>query len=338
MTKLIKLSKIGEQRFKSLQIPLEAIMKKEHIKASREEEGLLLFSIQEWSRLFKAMAQYMSNDLIGFSLGHVEQVSQFDAASIAAVHSIDVTQAFQKLAKYKKLTCPEQIAVSQEEFGLVISFGWNNDSPVESVLRDAFFATVLSILRIGTGERQVPLKVFVTEDFISKDYKDYWEGLGCSNIVEKAPVDRLVFPKELGDRLMVTYNPDLLTLLTPMLDSRLGKEHTDIGKPSELVQRVRQALLKMMNGDAYTIETIAEHLHMSRRTLQRKLAAENITYQEILDAVRLDVSKGLLEKTDMSLGEITFYIGFEEKNSFIRFFQKQTGTSPMEWRKEYGDK
>ncbi len=90
----------------------------------------------------------------------------------------------------------------------------------------------------------------------------------------------------------------------------------------------------MMNGNKPTIDNVAQRLYVSKRTLQRKLADNGINYQSLLDEVRLTIAKEMLKTTTLENGEIAFYLGFEEVNSFHRFFVNQTSKTPSEWRED----
>jgi AraC-like DNA-binding protein len=71
---------------------------------------------------------------------------------------------------------------------------------------------------------------------------------------------------------------------------------------------------------------------MSVRTLQCRLGELGTTYQDVLDSVRHRSARRLLRRTDLSMEEVTFLLGFEEVNSLMRAFQIWEGTTPSRWR------
>lgn len=83
-----------------------------------------------------------------------------------------------------------------------------------------------------------------------------------------------------------------------------------------------------------TIEDLAKFLGMSARTLQRKLSELNISFSDILQETRFQVSQNLLTDPSLSLAEIAFLTGFSEASAFHRAFKKWTGKTPLQWRKE----
>ena len=71
---------------------------------------------------------------------------------------------------------------------------------------------------------------------------------------------------------------------------------------------------------------------MSRRTLQRKLAEADLTYQRLVDDTRRDLALRYIEDRAKSITELTFLLGFSGQSAFTRAFRRWTGASPTEYR------
>ena len=79
---------------------------------------------------------------------------------------------------------------------------------------------------------------------------------------------------------------------------------------------------------------MARQLHMSRRTLQRRLAESNITYQKLVDDTRRDLALLYMEDPDKSITDVTFLLGFSGQSAFTRAFKRWTGVSPTHFREQ----
>jgi AraC-like DNA-binding protein len=86
--------------------------------------------------------------------------------------------------------------------------------------------------------------------------------------------------------------------------------------------------------DGGRIEDVARRLHMSVRTLQRKLDAAGTKYRVLADAVRRDLAEGYLVDPRISVAEVAFLLGFSDQTSFHRAFRRWTGQAPGRWRKQ----
>jgi AraC-like DNA-binding protein len=71
---------------------------------------------------------------------------------------------------------------------------------------------------------------------------------------------------------------------------------------------------------------------MNVRTLHRKLAEENQSYQQILDNLRSELGSKYLLQSALSVEDIARKLGFTESRSFIRYFKGCSGMTPGEFR------
>jgi AraC-like DNA-binding protein len=79
--------------------------------------------------------------------------------------------------------------------------------------------------------------------------------------------------------------------------------------------------------------TVAKALAMSTRTLTRRLAVQETTYEEVVDQLRCSLALQHLKDPGMSLSQIAWQLGYEQSPSFHHAFRRWTGRSPSEVRK-----
>jgi AraC-like DNA-binding protein len=102
--------------------------------------------------------------------------------------------------------------------------------------------------------------------------------------------------------------------------------------PEDFAGIVRLQLGHLMGDRTFGIDAVAESLGMSKRSLQRRLAGEGLTYSGVLADVRLDTAARWLRETDKSVGEIAFRLGDTDAANFTRAFRGNTGISPRVFR------
>jgi len=90
--------------------------------------------------------------------------------------------------------------------------------------------------------------------------------------------------------------------------------------------------LLMLSGHVSGEDT-ARMLSMHRRTLNRRLKAQGTTFQSVLDRVRLEAARQLLEGTRLPLDDIAASLGYASVSPFMRSFRRWTGTTPGQWRR-----
>lgn len=93
-----------------------------------------------------------------------------------------------------------------------------------------------------------------------------------------------------------------------------------------------QKLMLEHSGSFPRIKEAAQQLHMSERTLRRKLAAENTSFQEVLNDVRYRIACEYLQSTMLSVADIADLLGFADPSNFRRAFLQWSGESPASFR------
>ena len=115
-------------------------------------------------------------------------------------------------------------------------------------------------------------------------------------------------------------------------ESGLNKRLHELDAETSISQRVKSALLEMLPAGESSIEETAGKLAMSKRSLQRRLHGESSNYQAILNETRKGLAIHYLKRSEMPPGEISFLLGFQDSNSFLRAFKTWTGATPGEYR------
>ena len=98
---------------------------------------------------------------------------------------------------------------------------------------------------------------------------------------------------------------------------------------SDLVQLQIEALLCDEN---LHIDTVAESLSTSRRSLQRALAAQGTSYSELLADTRIHEALDRLQFSEEAIADIAFDLGYTDASNFTRAFRLRNGVSPQQFR------
>ena len=107
--------------------------------------------------------------------------------------------------------------------------------------------------------------------------------------------------------------------------------------PEEPAQRTRQIVRMLLPSGLCSVDRVAQHLGMHRRTLSRHLAAEGQSVTAIIDAVRAELAEEYLANSKRKLYEVAELLGFSSAGDFSRWFRGQFGKTPSDWAAEYRD-
>jgi AraC-like DNA-binding protein len=126
----------------------------------------------------------------------------------------------------------------------------------------------------------------------------------------------------------VTRNAELLSMLAPQFDEEL-KHHK--GQES-FPERVRATIQRKLAGQRPRMQDIARELHISSRTLQRRLQDAGYSFQQVLEEARHQLARHYLNNSLLELSETAYLLGYEDANSFVRAFRNWEGVPPAHWR------
>ncbi len=92
--------------------------------------------------------------------------------------------------------------------------------------------------------------------------------------------------------------------------------------------RVEALLMPSLHTGQAGMDCVAAKLGMSRQTLFRKLKAEGVTFEKVLDELRCRMAADYLGARKVSVNETAYLVGFSEPAAFSRAFKRWTGSSP----------
>jgi AraC-like DNA-binding protein len=137
----------------------------------------------------------------------------------------------------------------------------------------------------------------------------------------------LRFDPEVLDRLLPQYNEHTAALTQEQCRQLLAKRQKRVG----LAGQVRDQLLRHPSAPP-NVARIAAALHMSERTLRRRLADEGVSVRALLDEIREQLAEELLISGGLTVGQVAERLGYVEISSFSQAFRRWKGVGPRAYR------
>ena len=326
MTNRFRLSTMLTRRLEDRGISPLAVLRQAGLPGGILNQEKVLLTTEEFFAFYRGIAEVSGDPAIGLKLGTEDRMERYDPIAIAAVCTRSFRDAIGRIGRYKQLTCPEKISLVERGNESTVHFTWllaHEEEP--AMLIDVCFAWILSIARRGTGRSIQPKRV---EFQRSEAHRAVYEKHFQCPVKFRTAKNVLVFNKADMDASFLTYNADLLAAVAPQLEAELKQQLAE----KSFREQVKGTLKRLLAGERPAIEHVARELRLSKRTLQRRLTVDGITFQELMEEARRELAQHYLLHSSLELNETAYLLGYEDANSFFRAFHEWEGTSPGQWR------
>lgn len=287
-------------------------------------------NLDQCIRVWEQALHYSNDPFLGLHLGEITSPGLVGMVGYFMESSPDLLSAFQNLVQFKRLvdSYPSHIEIRGEEFSYHLDPHplWIELSPETArQVVDHGFSSILNFIKLLCGKSIYPTRVHSTFDR-PRDTREYLRVLKTEPLFEQ-PSSCVVFRLQDMRLPLIGHNPALQAIFKDLLEKEIAK----LGAAASFTDEVRGVILKKFSAAIPQLPGVAEQLHVTPRTLQRRLKDEGVTFQGIVDNVKSELAIGLLKNPGLTVNEIAYKLGYLEPNVFRRAFKKWTGVSPTRY-------
>jgi AraC-like DNA-binding protein len=313
-------------------LPADDLARKAGIAAADLRDPDARVPLDRWTSLWEAIDAEPAATEFGFWLGGAVTMQSLGVIGFAMQHAPTVRDAFACLDRFRKVINDVISPIISEEGDRVVFH--RTEPPRIARLVTLAAATPVGTLTLvreltGTDDASIAATEAAFQHPPPRNAAEYQRRLGCP-VHFNAPEVRLVLPRRLFDLPLRRPDPGLFVYLgrhAQALEAKLTDRST-------VAARVRQQLLERIRDGEPEQNTLARHLGLGERTLQRRLRDEGTTFAALVDDVRLQLARMYLQDPALAIFEIAFLLGYSEPSAFQRAFRRWTGTSPGEHRRQ----
>lgn len=257
--------------------------------------------------------------------GELNDLSEISVVGLIGNAAETMIEAFAQLARYGRLVVEVdgpsprlQVRWRGAEVWLVDTRENPNDFPE---LTESTFARLICGPR-GFGVTQLVKAVRVTHP--APAYRDEYRRIyGAPVTFEAEENAMLVDPVWFSHRVQ----------LQPRYVFGVLSEHADallrsLESSKSMRGRVESLLMPVLHTGEASMAQVAGKLGVSRQTLFRRLKAEGVTFETVLDDLRHRLAVHYLAGKKVSVNETAYLVGFSDPAAFSRAFKRWTGLSP----------
>lgn len=195
--------------------------------------------------------------------------------------------------------------------------------PARSQVIELALGVTLKVFRLLWGSGYRPLLIHLPHERLGTR-ADYVRYFGCTPrfaeraagfTIKSADLAKPLSRDEVIHRALMTY---LEGVVTP-------------GAPG-MTRPVQDLIRQLLPTGAATLRVVAAQFNLHPKTLQRRLAAEGVTFADLIDRVRRETAERYLRDTDLSLTHLARELGYSEQSVLTRSCQRWFGRPPIAHR------
>jgi len=291
-------------------------------------ENFISFAVM--GRLLKTCAVRTQCPHFGLLIGQRSGLDCLGVIGDLSQHMPDVGSALRSLILHLHIHDRGAVPVLSTEQGLAV-FGYliyQQGVEGSSQIYDGAIAITFNILRALCGPTWRPTTVLFShrrpDD--TRPYRRFFQAPLRFDMEKTA----LVFPAEWLDRAVAGADPLLREEFEQQTAALEKLDHPDF------ISSLRRALRTLLITHRSSLGQVAQFFSMHRRTLNRRLEEQNYTFQGLVNEVRYEIARQLLENTRMSICQIATALDYSDTSAFTRAFRRWSGKTPTAWRSGSG--
>ena len=278
---------------------------------------------------WRLAATLTRDDALGIHLAESLPRGALDLIEYALRSSPSLEHGLVRLARYGRLLSDRVAArTHRKDDSLLFLVHDTATTPLHPARAEFALARALKLARDSTGLDIRPVRVGFAHpapDNVA-EHRRFFHG----PVRFDAGSSSMSLSASDGARPMQEADAALEGIIRRRLENALGDR--DRSSAGTMSTRVRHLLVEHLGQSLLTVDAVATALAVSRRTLTRHLAEEGTSFRLLLDDVRRDFARALLQERTLSIGDIAFFLQYSEPAAFHRSFRRWTGRTPQAFR------
>jgi AraC-like DNA-binding protein len=306
-------------------IAVKTLIKKVGLTERQINDHRARLAVRQQIEFLNLVATALGDEFLGFHLAESFDLRELGLLYYVAASSETLGDALQRTARYSSIVNEGLSLRYVEGRDVRIVFEYVGVARHSDRHQIEFLMTALiRVCRHLTKLRVTPKRVRITHQRIKKGGSQLTAYFG-RNIAFGAKADELTFIGRTKHESIASADPYLNEILVANGEQALSHRRARSGACRAAVEN---GIVPLLPHGKVRASQIAAKLHLSQRTLARRLASEGVTYSSVLQDLRIDLARQYLSHADLSISRIAWLLGYREVSAFTHAFKRWSGTTP----------
>lgn len=287
--------------------------------------------VRQFVELLESAAILAQDDCFGLHFGLNYHLFDLGVLGYILLNSASVGSALETLIHYFDV-CQQSTEVTLTLDGGTVLLSYQiSDASIQTRRQDAeaAMAFALTMIRTLTRCQHWHPQAVLLEHEPPTNTSEHQRILEAPLLFGQ-PFNALIVERSLLKQKIPLADQSLLPVLEHHLQTLLAQRESN----SELVAAVSQIIIRSLAQGCPRLGEIASGLGVSDRTLRRYLRERNVTFKQLVDETRLQLSLNYLKDPNISLIEVALLLGYSQPSAFSHAFRRWTGFTPCEYRQQ----
>ena len=282
----------------------------------------------QFTVMLKKLALYMRDPAIALSIAQCVNTANLGILGYL-LHACDTLgEALVRLQRYGKLIINDMDHIRLAQVNTNMEIQWPDIAAGEQLIME-FGMAVMRQFSLQLAGRPLQLNYVHLMHELVGDAAPYESFFGCE-VFFNQPLNLMSFPATNLDIPIEKPDKALLGILQQQAEEALK----NLPSVDVFLQQAQRQLMDLCQQGEPSLMQLADRLHLSQRTLQRRLAKYDLSFQQLLDDVRQQLCRQYLQQ-QVSLSDIAQLIGYSDQSAFTRAYKRWTGTTPLQQRRAH---
>ena len=285
--------------------------------------------VPQFVLMLEQLAEYLQEPTISLSIAQGINTANLGILGYLLHACENMGEALLRLHRYGKWISNNMEYMQIIQQGSQIELRWPKPKLAEGIMHELGMAVIqqFSLQLVGRPLNVNHVHFVHALRGAPENLQIYEQFFGCPVLFEQ-PYSAFNFPASTLSVPIEKPDKALLDILQQQAEQALNSmPSTDI-----FLQQAQRKLIELCQLSEPTLAQLARQLHLSTRTLQRRLMQHEVSFQQLLDEVRQQLCTQYLHQ-HVPLSDIAQLLGYSDQSAFTRAYKRWTGSTPLQQRR-----